>query len=245
MNGSTRAQAQAPVAAATVAEQGVRWQQLSSAQRSALKPLEREWGGIDGTRKQKWIEIAGRFPTLPEAEQDRIQARMAEWAKMSPQQRGQARLNFQEANQVAPQDRRARWDAYQSLPAEQKRQLAAQAAAQAPRPAASGVRAPTLPRSGTADRIDAVQLKSNIVTTPSYAAPRKAVAPTVVQAQPGATTTSISKRPTPPSHQQTGLPKVAATPGLVDRETLLPQRGAQGAAALPIGNRPPPQSSSQ
>jgi hypothetical protein len=32
-------------------------------------------------------------------------------------------------------------------------------------------------------------------------------------------------------HQQVGLPKVAATPGFVDAETLLPQRGAQGAAA--------------
>jgi len=41
----------------------------------------------------------------------------------------------------------------------------------------------------------------------------------------------MSKRPAPPAHQQTGLPKIAATPEFVDRTTLLPQRGAQGAAA--------------
>jgi hypothetical protein len=32
-------------------------------------------------------------------------------------------------------------------------------------------------------------------------------------------------------HQQAGLPKVAAMPGFVDSATLLPTRGAQGAAA--------------
>ena len=64
----------------------------------------------------------------------------------------------------------------------------------------------------------------------SSAAAPKPVAPTVVQAQPGATTTLISKRPAPPAHQQTGLPKIAATPGFVDKSTLLPQRGPQGAA---------------
>jgi hypothetical protein len=52
----------------------------------------------------------------------------------------------------------------------------------------------------------------------------------VVQAQPGATTTLISKRPTPPAHQQAGIPKIAATPEFVDKRTLLPQRGPQAAA---------------
>ncbi|TXC65911.1 hypothetical protein FSC37_07780 [Piscinibacter aquaticus] len=54
-----------------------------------------------------------------------------------------------------------------------------------------------------------------------------------MQAAPGATTSLISKRPTPPAHQQPGLPKIAASPGFVDKQTLLPQRGAQGAAAVP------------
>ena len=81
---------------------------------------------------------------------------------------------------------------------------------------------------------EAVQAKSNIVPSSSWASPPKRVAPTLVQAQPGATTTLMSKRPVPPAHQQTGLPKVAATPDFVDKTTLLPQRGAQGAATRAV-----------
>jgi hypothetical protein len=61
-------------------------------------------------------------------------------------------------------------------------------------------------------------------------APRGAIAPVVVQATPGATTTTMSVRAVPPAHNQPGLPKIAATPGFVDPATLLPQRGPQGAA---------------
>jgi hypothetical protein len=63
----------------------------------------------------------------------------------------------------------------------------------------------------------------------------------VLQAKPGATTTPLSARPSPPLHQQAGLPKVAATPGFVDTKTLLPQRGPQGAATEP--RRQPPDKS--
>jgi hypothetical protein len=51
-----------------------------------------------------------------------------------------------------------------------------------------------------------------------------------VQRGAGATTNLVSKPAAPPLHQQAGLPKVAATPGFVDPATLLPRRGAQGAA---------------
>jgi hypothetical protein len=209
-----------PGTAAKPAEAGPKWSELTPAQRNALKPLERDWSTIDADRKQKWLQISGRMPGMPPAERERVQARMTEWARMSPQQRGQARMAYQEAKQVAPQDREARWQAYQALPAEQKRQLQARAVP----PVASR------PAVGAPPRADRAQAKSNIVPNPAFAAPPKAVAPTVVQAQPGATTTLMSKRPVPPAHQQTGLPKIAATPGFVDKTTLLPQRGPQGAA---------------
>jgi hypothetical protein len=92
-----------------------------------------------------------------------------------------------------------------------------------------------------APRNDRSQAKSNIVPNPAYVAPAKPVAPTVVQAQPGVSTTLMSRRPTPPAHQQTGLPKIAATPGFVDKSTLLPQRGPQAAATRsPAGASAPP-----
>ena len=214
-----------------VAEQGLRWIELKPAQQAVLKPLEPDWSGIDAQRKQKWLQLATRFPKLSSTEQGRIQARMVEWAKLTPMQRGQARVNFQDAKQLPAQDRQDRWEAYQALPPEQKRELAARAA---PGDATAGTgttrRALTptarLEKSGR----DVPQVKSNIVPNPAYSASPRPVSPTIVQAGPGATTTVMTKRPTPPSHQQTGLPKIAATPEFVNRATLLPQRGPQGAA---------------
>jgi hypothetical protein len=207
------------------AEVGTKWSELTPAQRNALKPLERDWSSIEADRKQKWLQIAGRMPGMPAAERERVQARMTEWARMSPQQRGQTRLNYQEAKRVPAEDRQARWQAYQALSAEQKRQFEARAAQPVPPPPRT-----TPPATQRHDRIDRPQAKSNIVPNSSYAAPPKAVAPTVVQAQPGVSTSLMSRRPAPPPHQQAGLPKIAATPGFVDKTTLLPQRGPQGAA---------------
>jgi hypothetical protein len=216
-------------------EQGVRWRDLKPAQQAVLKPLEREWPVIGAGHKDKWIELSGNFSKRPPDEQARIQERMTDWARLTTQERGQARLNFQEAKQLPPQDRKARWDEYQALSPERKQQLAARAA-----PAST----PASPKPA-APRGDGVQLKSNIVPNPALSAPPKVIAPSVVQAGPGATTTLITKRPTPPSHQQTGLPKIAATPEFVNKATLLPQRGPQGAATRSAEATPPAQRSAQ
>lgn len=219
-----------PPRSAPKAEVGAPWQELTPAQRAALKPLERDWSGLDGSSKQKWLELSARVPAMSPDERNRLDGRMADWARLSPQERGRARLNFEEAKQVPAKDRQARWEAYQALPPEQKRALAERAV---PPPPGRGDNATR--RVGAPDRAERSepQTKSNIVPNPTYAARPRPVAPAVMQAQPGATTTLISKRPSPPAHQQIGLPKIAATPGFVDRSTLLPQRGPQGAAARP------------
>ncbi len=211
-------------AARVAVKGGPAWAALSPAERTNLQPLQRDWAYIDESQKRKWLEMAVRMPAMRPDERVRIQERMTEWARLSPQERGRVRLGFQEATLAAPQDRKAQWEAYQALPPERKQELAARAA-----PPASVARAARGDRGDRGDR-ESPQTKSNIVAAPAAAVQPKTVAPTVVQAQPGATTTLISKRPTPPAHQQTGLPKIAATPGFVDKSTLLPQRGPQGAA---------------
>jgi hypothetical protein len=222
-----RAEAQTAHAAAT--ERGTKWSQLTPAQRNALEPLKHEWPGIDAHRKKKWISVARRMPAMPAAERERVQARMTAWAHLSPQQRGRARLGFERAKQASPRDRQAKWQAYQALPAEQKQRLQAQA--RSARPAQGHAKFASAPRSGKS------HIKSNIVPNPSFAAPPRQISPTAMQAQPGATTTLISKRPAPPAHQQAGLPKIAATPAFVDSETLLPQRGPQAAATRSVAIR--------
>lgn len=208
------------------AEAKPRWQDLNPAQRQALKPLEREWQAIDAERKQKWLAIAEKYPSMQPQDQARVQGRMADWARLSPAERGVARQQFEAAKRVAPQDRPAQWEAYQALPPEQKRKLADQAAGPA---GVSPSRQPGSP--ARADGKTAPpQGKSNIVPNPAYSARPTPIDSAAVQARPGATTTSMAKRASPPAHQQTGLPKIAASPGFVDKATLLPKRGPQGAA---------------
>lgn len=213
--------------AVTPAEQGARWSELKPAQQAALKPLERDWPSIDARNKQKWLELSTRFPKLTPAEQARIQERMAEWTKLTPRERGEARMHFQEAKELPTQDRQARWKAYEALSPEQKQELAARAAPTASAAEAARKAGATAART---DKPGLPQAKSNIVPNPALSAPPKAIGPTVVQARPGASTTPITKRPTPPGHQQTGMPKIAATPEFVNKATLLPRRGPQGAA---------------
>lgn len=221
------------------------WRSLSAAQRRALQPLEREWGGLDLSRRQKWLEIANRFPNLSAADQARAQARMAQWAELSPEDRGKARLLFQQAKQVSPSDRGSKWAAYQSLPEEERKQLVERAASttspESAKPLSSSVETgrggehsvESRRTNAATDGRSASALKSNLVPNPALAAPPMPVSPTVTQAGPGATTSLMSKRAEPPPHQQIGLPKIAAMPGFVDQTTLQPKRGPQAAATRP------------
>ena len=70
------------------------WPTLSPAQKAALAPLKSDWQSIDDTRRQKWLEIAARFPAMPPEERQRIQQRMGEWARMTPDERGRVRLQY-------------------------------------------------------------------------------------------------------------------------------------------------------
>lgn len=224
-------QAPATAAAGTASRpdaSGPSWPSLTVQQRTALEPLKRDWSGIDASRKTKWLEVAARFPTMPAADQQRVQERMAEWARMSPVERGRARLSYQESKQFSPEQKQARWEAYQALPDGERKALADRNrrpddAARQPGAAAS---AP-----------GAVQPKSSSAARPPASAPlAKQVAPTLVQAKPGATTTLMNTPAAPPAHHRPGQPKIAAKPGQVDRSTLLPQSGPQAAASSP---RPP------
>jgi hypothetical protein len=196
------------------------WASLTPSQRQALAPLQQDWARIDGPRKSKWLEVAARFPAMPADERARVQQRMAEWARLSPNERAQARLQFQEVQQISPAERQAKWDAYQALSPDERKTLAQQAKPAA-RPAST-----QLATAGSA----ASGAKARGAAAPASASTQRPVSPTLVQAKPGATTTSMTTRATPPPHQQPGMPKIAATSGYVDPATLLPQRGPQGAA---------------
>jgi hypothetical protein len=214
--------AASPAVAAGPDAGGPSWNTLGPAQRQALAPLQGDWASIDPTRKQKWLELASRFDRMSPDERSRVQQRMSDWVSLSAKQRTEARVNYQEAKDLSPQERQQRWEAYQSLPENQRRDLAARAKSGA----GKGNNARALP--------SAAETKVNTVPNPLLEARKpRAVTPGLTQAKPGATTNLMSTRPAPPLHQQTGLPKVAATPEFVDSTTLLPRRGPQGAATEP------------
>jgi hypothetical protein len=225
--------AQSGQASSSAAASGPAWKDLTSAQRTALKPLEREWASIDAERKRKWLEIAGRFPSMNPPERARLQERMTEWVRLSPEARRTARLNFREAKDVSPQERRSSWEAYQALSDEERQRLAQQAARAQENQKNRARRSASSAKQGSQQAQSRSQAKSNVAPNPTFASQPKPVAPVILQARPGATTTSISKRPAPPWHQQPGMPKIAATPEFVDSHTLLPKVGPQAVEPFP------------
>lgn len=261
------AQSPATVAATSALPQspqeGPAWAELPPAQQVALAPLRAHWRGLDADRKKKWLAVAQRFPGLPPQEQQRVQARMTQWAAMSPGERGHARQSYQELRNLPAADRQALWEAYRALPPEERQALARRGAPSAPAaaadskappqarratPAPTAARAtgpvtappaagrPPRPSFGAAPKGD--ERKRAVPVNPQPLAVRP-VTPTAIQVKPGATTTLMNKSPSPPLHNQPGLPKITATPGFVDPDTLLPNRGPQGAATIRVAPQAP------
>ena len=142
--GASVAQVQPPPASARPASatskapvRGPVWSELTADQRSALAPLAASWGEISEPQKRKWIALAGNFGKMAPAEQATLHSRMTEWASLSPQQRAQARLNFGEMQQRSPEEKKAKWEAYQALSPEEKRKLADSATRKPPTTAAA------------------------------------------------------------------------------------------------------------
>ena len=178
------------------------WTQLTPAQQQALAPLSGTWNTLSDVQKRKWVAMSRNFPRMSGAEQAKLHSRMTEWVALSPQQRTQARLNFGESKRLSPNDKKAKWEAYQALPPEEKRKLAASAA----KPPATAAAVRPVPQE------------------------------------------KLTKVPRP--KRVTKSPRIAAAPGQVDHNTLLPQSGpvpapapaqavpAQAAPAQPVPAQP-------
>jgi hypothetical protein len=228
----------APAGAAAPVNAGPAWSSLTAAQQQALATLRPTWATTNEASKLKWLEVADHFPRMSADERQRVQQRMAAWAAMSPNDRARARVQFQETRPIGAEQRQARWQAYQALPEDERKRLAQ--AAKKPAPQASASAASRTAAAAPAAKPDAANPKRNLVATMPSPAPR-AVAPTVVQVKPGASTTTVANRAKPPLHHQHGLPKIVATPNFVDPNTLLPKRGPQAAAMRKVSSNDPTQ----
>jgi hypothetical protein len=93
-----------------------------------LTPLAAQWDTLSSGHKKKWLEIADKYSSMKPDEQLRLQKRMEEWAKLTPQQRRVARESYVRAKKLNPSEKTAHWQQYQQLPEDQKKKLAAEAA---------------------------------------------------------------------------------------------------------------------
>ena len=111
-------------AVAAPKDRGPQWASLNADQQLALAPLAGEWDKLSKPNKTKWLGIAKRYPAMKPEGQKRVQMRMQKWAKLTPQQRDQAREQYRSIGKAVPSRReelRRYWAAYQALPPHEKR----------------------------------------------------------------------------------------------------------------------------
>lgn len=241
---------QANASQTVLVDSPIEWKELSPEQKQILQPLAPHWSRMDDTGRDKWVNVANRYKDLSPAEKTRMQERMSQWAKLPAQERGEARLRFQQTRQLSSDQRQEKWAAYQALSAEDRLDLTRQAQRRAktvfltdnmvgPREAKQAFASKRATSANASDK------KSNVVPNAiSGTVPTPTVVrPTMVKAGSGATTTLVNQRPAPPMHQHTGLTKITAGKSFVDPVTMLPKKGAQSAAmaslpASPVGTEP-------
>ena len=172
------------------------WRELTPRQQRALEPLASNWDELTEAHKQKWLAMSRNYAELSPTEQETLHSRMTDWSRLSNQQREQARQNFAAVKQVPPEVRKAKWEAYQALSEEEKRQLAAKA-----RPAqAPGAAAPLRPGSQKFAPVP-VALDGKPGPRIQLAPPAKAESATVSQARPSTIPPATSSAPVPPEAQ--------------------------------------------
>lgn len=171
---------------------GPAWSELTPLQQKALAPLASSWNtSMNEAQKRKWLEISKNYSALSPEDQATLNSRMNDWVILSPQQRAQARLNFGKtkelSRQLTPEEKKAKWEAYQALSPEEKQKLAAKASPK-PTGAATAVK-PVAPQKLATVPVQAASkpvikpapkiMPSSPATTPAPAAPPAGTAATV------------------------------------------------------------------
>ncbi|PTT75625.1 hypothetical protein DBR42_28505, partial [Pelomonas sp. HMWF004] len=151
----------------------------------------------------------------------RVHDRIRDWTLLSGSERLNARIGFQVSRQLTPEQRQARWEAYQALPAEERQALAEKAMARRQALADAPARAGQPPVK-----------RPNTVPTPPQLTTPTLVTSTLVQAKPGATTVLITRDLTAPRTPAAGQIKLPDL-NLIDPHTLLPKALKAPAASAP------------
>lgn len=203
---------------------GPAWSELTGTQQRVLQPLEKRWPFMGEVQKSHWIVLAATFDTLSAQEQVKLRDRMESWASLSAQQRSQARLNYALTNRMAPKEKWAQWEAYQALSDEQKRALAAKAAA---KPAGAAPALRPVPAKKLARVPAATATASNVPNLPKIPAPAAQATHHIAPPVPAAI--AVETRPV-------SMPSVVETaPVNLSTATALPLPALTPAGEAPAG----------
>ena len=100
------------------------WEGLSPAQQKILAPLEEDWNYLIPESRKRWTQVATLYPKLSQAEQQRLQSRMAIWSKLPQKDRRIARENYLSSLKFPAEKKAEAWSAYQKLSEDEKKKLA-------------------------------------------------------------------------------------------------------------------------
>ena len=101
------------------------WQDLPRVEQQVLQPFEAQWNSWPATEKRRWQALARRMPEMTPEQQARALQRIDEWAALSPEQQRLALRNYRLARQLSADERKAQWERYTKMTAEEKRKLRA------------------------------------------------------------------------------------------------------------------------
>ena len=91
-----------------------------------LSPFDREWDRLKHRHRQRWPEVAERYPDIAPERQQRLQTRMRERKQLTLMKREQARKCYQRVRELPPEEREAlheSWGDHRNLPEDQRQDL--------------------------------------------------------------------------------------------------------------------------
>lgn len=102
------------------------WAQLTDDQRKILSALGGEWDTLRPWQRAKMLDIARDYPKMDAEKQLRVQRRLSSWSRMTPYERENARIRYQQFHSLSPDKRaelREKWGEHQKLPEAEREKL--------------------------------------------------------------------------------------------------------------------------
>lgn len=160
-----------PAGAVVPALQQPKWTELTPEQKQILAPLAGEWDSLEVYRQKKWLGIAQRYSTLTPDEQARMQLRITEWVKLSPEQRKAAREKYKSLKTAPPERKevlKQKWQEYEELPEDERLRLQQQAVKSRPQPKPGrSAKTPLAPPQSPAMAVSPTPAAASAVTDPA------------------------------------------------------------------------------